>query len=86
MFGLSNPQRFMAFTGPLAPVLWAAAGVLLAVGTWRVDLFDAGTGRPVGTRDGHRGWVTAVRFTPDGRHLVSGSADGTAVVWSVPGR
>ena len=34
MFGLSNPQRFMAFTGPLTPALWAAAAVLLAVGTW----------------------------------------------------
>jgi heme exporter protein C len=34
MFGLSNPQRFMAFTGPLTPVLWAGAAVLLAVGTW----------------------------------------------------
>ena len=34
MFGLSNPQRFMAFTGPLTPVLWAAAALLLAVGTW----------------------------------------------------
>ena len=34
MFGLSNPQRFMAFTGPLTPLLWAAATVLLAVGTW----------------------------------------------------
>ena len=34
MFGLSNPQRFMAFTGLLTPVLWAAAALLLAAGTW----------------------------------------------------
>jgi len=34
MFGLANPERFMRFTQPLAPWLWAAAGVLLAVGTW----------------------------------------------------
>ena len=34
MFGLSNPQRFMAFTGPLAPVLWGLAAVLLGVGVW----------------------------------------------------
>ena len=34
MFGLSNPQRFMAFTGPLTPGLWGLAAVLLAVGTW----------------------------------------------------
>ena len=34
MFGLSNPQRFMAFTGPLTPVLWGLAAVLLGVGAW----------------------------------------------------
>ena len=34
MFGLSTPQRFMAFTGSLTPVLWAAAALLLAIGTW----------------------------------------------------
>lgn len=34
MFGLSNPARFMAFTRPLTPWLWGAAGVLLACGTW----------------------------------------------------
>lgn len=34
MFGLANPARFMAFTRPLTPVLWAVAALLLAVGTW----------------------------------------------------
>lgn len=34
MFGLSNPQRFMAFTGPLTPVLWGLAAVLIGVGAW----------------------------------------------------
>jgi len=34
MFGLANPDRFMRFTRPLTPVLWAIAGLLLVVGTW----------------------------------------------------
>ena len=34
MFALANPERFMRFTRPLTPVLWAAAAVLLAVGAW----------------------------------------------------
>ncbi len=34
MFGLANPDRFLRFTRPLTPVLWAVAGVLLAVATW----------------------------------------------------
>ncbi len=32
---------------------------------------------------GHRAPVTQVAFSPDGRHLVSGSNDTTALVWNV---
>ncbi|MBE7218675.1 MAG: cytochrome c biogenesis protein CcsA [Caulobacteraceae bacterium] len=35
LFGLANPARFMAVSRPVAPVLGAAAAVLLAVGVWR---------------------------------------------------
>ncbi len=31
---LANPDRFARFTGPLVPVLWTLAALLLAVGTW----------------------------------------------------
>ena len=34
MFGLANPARFMAFSRPLAPVLWIVAAVLMAAGVW----------------------------------------------------
>jgi len=34
VFGLANPERFMRFTRPLTPVLWALAAVLLLAGTW----------------------------------------------------
>jgi heme exporter protein C len=34
MFGLANPERFMRFTQPLVPWLWAATGILMAVGVW----------------------------------------------------
>jgi len=34
MFGLANPDRFARFTRLLVPVLWAAAAVLLLIGTW----------------------------------------------------
>ena len=34
MFGLANPERFLRFTRPLTPVLWALTALLLAVGAW----------------------------------------------------
>ena len=35
MFGLANPDKFMRFTAPLVPVLWAAAVGLLLFGTYQ---------------------------------------------------
>ena len=34
MFGLANPDRFMRFTRPVTPVLWALAAGLLLAGSW----------------------------------------------------
>ncbi len=34
MFGLANPDRFLRWTGPLLPWLWAAAAVGVGVGVW----------------------------------------------------
>ena len=34
MFGLANPERFMRFTRPIMPVLYALAAILLATGAW----------------------------------------------------
>ena len=46
MFGLANPDRFMRFTGPLTPILWSLAALLVAVGMWlsfsaREEVFPA---------------------------------------------
>jgi WD40 repeat protein len=60
-------------------------GKFLALGfeDGRVRLYDLDTGKLLRRLEGHRGAVTALAFTPDGKALVSGSADSTALVWDV---
>jgi WD40 repeat protein len=33
------------------------------------------------TLTGHSNWVTSVAYSPDGKHIVSGSLDNTVKVW-----
>jgi WD40 repeat protein len=40
---------------------------------------------PVTTLEGHKGWVGAVAFSPDGKRLATASADRTARIWHVEG-
>jgi WD40 repeat protein len=45
-------------------------------------VWDAETGETVsGPFQGHTDMVTSVSFSPDGRHIVSGSDDNTIRVW-----
>ena len=39
------------------------------------------TGKEIALLRGHEGGVTSVAFNPDGRMLVTGSADSTAQLW-----
>jgi hypothetical protein len=46
-----------------------------------VKVWDAETGREVLSLKGHRGGVSWVGYSPDGKRLVSGGGDGTPKVW-----
>jgi RNA polymerase sigma factor (sigma-70 family) len=73
---------------PAATAAFAPDGRLLAFpdfddGTVRV--YDVATGAVLAKFPGHSGTVGVVAFSPDGRTLVSGSTDTTALVWDVSG-
>jgi hypothetical protein len=44
-------------------------------------VWDAATGRELLALKGHLAWVMSAAFSPDGRRIVTASADGTARVW-----
>jgi WD40 repeat protein len=48
-----------------------------------VRLWEVPGRRQLHEFEGHAGLVTSVAFTPDGKALVSGSEDGTAIVWDL---
>ncbi|QJX00227.1 sigma factor-like helix-turn-helix DNA-binding protein [Frigoriglobus tundricola] len=45
--------------------------------------YEVATGRARRTLLGHRGYIGGLAFSGDGRRLISGSHDGTALVWDV---
>jgi hypothetical protein len=57
--------------------------VLAGAGGPAVRAWDTLTGQEVGQWKGHQGSVSALRASPDGRSLVSGSVDTTALVWDL---
>jgi len=42
---------------------------------------ELGDGTLVRRWNGHQGWVSDVAFSPDGSLILSGSADGTLILW-----
>ena len=72
-----------------APVVggfaFAPDGRLLAIGERSgFSLWNVATGEMLCRVGGHEGVVNAVTFSPDGKALVSGATDTTALVWDVP--
>jgi streptogramin lyase len=44
-------------------------------------IWDTAVGRPVRTLPGHQKTIHSLAFSPDSKHLLSGSADTTAILW-----
>jgi hypothetical protein len=50
-----------------------------------VVVWESATGKALERFEGHRGALACGAFTPDGRRLVTGSGDTTALVWGLRG-
>lgn len=48
-----------------------------------MTIWDLANGRPLRRLEGHRSAINAMAFAPDGRSLVTGAEDGTALIWDV---
>lgn len=72
---LSRDGRWLAIAGFLseADVISASA----------VHLYDFASGKLVKILKGHRNVVFALAFSPDGKRLVSGGSDKSAIIWDV---
>jgi WD40 repeat protein len=49
----------------------------------KITLWDLETGKEIQRFTGHKSWMHSVAFLPNGRHILSGSHDGTARVWDI---
>src|SRR5262249_59244814 len=78
-------ERLLLPEQSAGPVAFSADGKHFAAASQRpgtrVRLWETATGKEVRVIEGVRGAVRSLAFLPDGRRLVSGMDDGTALVW-----
>src|SRR5262249_21632903 len=80
-------QRIVLPEGSAGPVAFAPDGKLIAVASTqpgtRIRLIETATGREVRKIEGFRSIVRSLAFIPDGKRLVSGMEDSSALIWDL---
>jgi len=77
---IKTPERYAT---KLSTVAYSPDKRYSARGTRIIHVRDTEDDRVIRRLDGHKKWVTAIAYSPDGRSILSGDAGGNLILWNV---
>jgi WD40 repeat protein len=85
--GTTNFRLLEAHPEGITSVAWSPTGSIIASGSGyvegRIQLWNAASGKRIGTLEGHSTFISELIFSTDGLRLYSASGDQTIRIWDV---